>query len=101
MEGEPVKQTILRGKLLALLKKVYPDGVDEKTVVSVHYQYHRTEDIAASLEYLVGKKYVERKEHPHPFLALEKVQWYKLTPEGIDLLEGNIPEDPGVLIERG
>jgi hypothetical protein len=101
MEGEKVKQNILRGKLLALLKKTYPNGVDDKTIVSILYQYHRTEDIFASLEYLADKKYVERKAHPHPYLELEKLQWYKLTPSGIDLLEGSTPEDPGILIQRG
>ena len=44
---------------------------------------------------------IERKEHPHPYLEYEKLQWYKLTACGIDLLEGTIGEDPGVLIQRG
>jgi hypothetical protein len=96
-----MKQTILRGKILALLKKVYPDGVDEITVISVLYQYHKTEDIHASLEYVVDKGYVEKREHPHPFIEREHVRWYKLKPAAIDLLEGSVPEDPGVLIQRG
>ena len=96
-----MKQTILRGKLLALLRKTYPEGIDEKTIVSILYQYHRTDDIMTSLEYLTGKQYVERKEHSHPYLEFEKLQWYKLTPRGVDLLEGNIPDDPGVLVQRG
>jgi hypothetical protein len=96
-----MKQNILRGKLLELLKRVYPNGVDEKTVISILYQYHKTEDIAASLEYLVDKQYAERKQFPHPYLEQEKLQWYKLTASGIDLLEGNIPDDPGILVPRG
>ena len=91
----------MRGKLLALLKKTYPNGVDEQTVISIHYQHHHVDDITASLEYLVDKQYVERKIAPHPYLELEKVKWYKLTGSGIDLVEGNIPEDPGILIQRG
>jgi hypothetical protein len=91
----------LRGKLLSLLKKTYPDGVDEKTVVSIFYQYHRTEDIYASLEYLACKKYIERKEQPHLYLEQEKLKWYKLTALGIDLIEGSIPDDPGVVVQRG
>jgi len=96
-----MKQTILRGKVLDLLKKVYPDGVDEIAVISILYQYHKTEDILASLEYVVDKGYIEKKQQPHPFLAHEHVRWYKLKPHGIDLLEGTIDPDPGVLIQRG
>ena len=95
-----MKQTILRGKILALLKKVYPDGVDEITVISILYQYHRTEDIQASLEYIVDKEYVERKQQPHPFIERSVVRWYKLKPKGVDLLEGNGDADPGILIHR-
>ena len=96
-----MKQTIVRGKILDLLKKVYPDGADEITVISVLYQYHKTEDIGASLEYVVDKGYVEKKQHPHPFKKQEYVRWYKLKPHGVDLLEGNIDPDPGILIQRG
>ena len=95
-----MKQNILRGKILALLKKIYPDGVDEITVISILYQYHRSEDIQASLEYLVDKGYVERKQQPHPFMEHNYVRWYKLKPNGVDLLEGNSDPDPGVLIQR-
>ena len=96
-----MKQNILRGKILDLLKKVYPDGVDEITMISILYQYHRPDDICASLEYVVDKGYVEKKQQPHPFLERERVRWYKLKPGGVDLLEGNIDPDPGVLIQRG
>ena len=96
-----MKLTIVRGKILDLLKKVYPDGVDEITVISVLYQYHKTEDIHASLEYVVDKGYIEKKQQPHPFMEREYVRWYKLKPHGVDLLEGNIDPDPGILIQRG
>jgi hypothetical protein len=95
-----MKQTILRGKILALLKKVYPDGVDEITVISILYQYHKTEDIKSSLEYLVDKGYVEKKEHPHLFTEREHIRWYKLKPHGVDLIEGTIDPDPGIVIQR-
>lgn len=96
-----MKQHILRGKILALLKKVYPDGVDEITIISILYQYHKTDDIHASLEYIAGKGYAEKKQQPHPFKEHEHVRWYKLEPKGVDLLEGNIEGDPGILIQRG
>jgi hypothetical protein len=96
-----MKQTIVRGKILGLLKKVYPDGVDEITIVSILYQYHKTEDIHASLEYITDKDYVERKQQLHPFMEREYVRWYKLKPKGVDLLEGTIEPDPGILIQQG
>jgi len=96
-----MRQSILRGKILDLLKKVYPNGVDEITIVSILYQYHGTDDIRASLEYIADKGYAEKKQQPHPFMEHEFVRWYKLKPSGVDLLEGTIDPDPGVLIQRG
>jgi hypothetical protein len=95
------KENILRGKLLELLRNVYPEGIDQKTVISILFQYHKTGDIQTSLEYLTDKEYVIKKEHPHPYLKQEKIQWYKLSPKGIDLLDGNMPDDPGILVPRG
>jgi hypothetical protein len=95
------KDNILRGKILDLLCKIYPDGVDHITMVSILFQYHKTEDISSSLEYLVDKEYVLKKEHPHSYIKQETIKWYKLRPKGIDLLEGNIDPDPGILIQRG
>ncbi|MCL2722211.1 MAG: hypothetical protein FWD47_12855 [Treponema sp.] len=94
-------ENILRGKLLDLLRKVYPEGIDQKTIISILFQYHKSDDILSSLEYLTDKKYIIKKEQPHPFLKHEKIQWYKLTPCGIDLLDGNINDDPGILLQRG
>jgi hypothetical protein len=96
-----MKDNILRGKILKLLREVYPEGVDRITVLSIFFQYHKAGDIDASLEYLVDKDYVLKKESPHPYLEQELVRWYKLTPAGVDLLEGNIPADPGILLPRG
>jgi len=95
------KDNILRGKIMDILRKIYPDGVDYKTMVSILFQYHKTDEISSSLEYLVDKEYVLKKEHPHAFLPHETIKWYKLTPKGIDLLEGNVDTDPGILIQRG
>ena len=96
-----MKDNILRGKLIDLLRKVYPEGAEQKTVLSIFFQYHKTEDISASLEYLTDKEYVLKKELPHPYLKQEAIRWYKLTPKGIDLMDGNIPADPGILVPRG
>jgi hypothetical protein len=96
-----MKDNILRGKILDILKKVYPEGVDRRTLITILFQYHKTADITASLEYLADKGYVLKKEQPHPFAEQELIQWHKLSPQGMDLLEGNIAADPGILIPRG
>ena len=93
-----MKDTILRGKLLELLRNVYPDGIEKSTIISILFQYHKAEDISASLEYLIDKGYAIRKEYPHPYVIQEVIHWYKLSPSGMDLLEGNISNDPGILI---
>ena len=84
-----------------LLWKVYPDGIDQTTICSILYQYHKVDAILSSLEYLTDKEYILMKEHADPVVKQENFKWYKLTPHGIDLLEGNISDDPGILIQRG
>ena len=96
-----MKDNILRGKLLHLLKTVYPDGIDHQTILSILYPYFKDDAIDASLEYLTGKEYIEKKEQPHLYIKQEIFKWYKLRPKGIDLIEGNIAVDPGILIQRG
>ena len=86
---------------MEVLRKAYPEGIDRATVISIFFQYYKTDDIYASLEYLADKEYVLKKEHPHPFIRQEKIQWYRLAHKGIDLLDGNLPDDPGILIPRG
>ena len=95
------KDNVLRGKLLDLLRTVYPDGIDQKTLKSALYAYHNIDDIVASLEYLTDAAYCVMKEQPHPFLVHEIIRWYKLTPKGLNLIDGNIDPDPGILIQRG
>ena len=96
-----MKDNILRGKILDLLRRVYPDGIDYNTILSALFAYHKADDITASLEYLTDKEYIEKKEKPHLLIKQEVFKWYKLRPKGIDLIEGNIAVDPGILIQRG
>lgn len=95
-----MKDNVLRGKLIEFLRKVYPDGVEQASIISIFFQYHKADDIATSLEYLVDKGYALRKEYPHPYIQQEIIHWYKLAPSGMDLYEGNIDPDPGILIPR-
>lgn len=93
-----MKNCILRGKILKLLSELYPNGIDRSTLVGIYYQYDKVDDIEKSLEYLRDKNFIVRKENPHPYKENKKVIFYKITPEGVDLIEGNIPEEPGIVI---
>jgi len=95
-----VKDTPLRGAILQFLKDIYPEGAERRTILSVFYQYHRYEAIERSLEYLVDKGYVTKKDVPHPYRSQESISIYRIGPEGIDLLDGLV-QDPAVLVPRG
>lgn len=94
-----MKGSILRGKLLALLKNVYPDGMEQTSIIGIYYQLNKVDDILTELAYLADKGYVIKKESPHPFKANASVVYYKISPAGIDLCEGNIPSDPGIILQ--
>ncbi len=94
-----IKDTPLRGAILQFLKDIYPEGAEKRTILSVFYQYHRYEAIGQSLEYLVDKEYVTRKDVPHPYRGGDTISIYRIGPKGIDLLDG-IVADPAVLVPR-
>lgn len=93
-----MKNCILRGKILKLLSEQYPEGLERITLISIYYQYDKVDDIDKSLAYLCDKGYVQKKEHPHPYKENKKITFYKITPEGIDLIEGTTEAEPGIII---
>lgn len=94
-----IKDTALRGAILQFLKDIYPEGAEKRTILSIFYQYHRYEAIERSLEYLVDKEYVSRKDVPHPYRTSDNISIYRITTKGIDLLDG-LMADPAVLMPR-
>ena len=93
-----MKNCILRGKILKLLSEVYPNGLERINLISIYYQTDKVYDIEQSLAYLCAKKYILKKELPHPLKENEKIVSYKILPLGIDLIEGTIEKDSGVVI---
>lgn len=84
----------LRGKILWLLKQNL-SGLDKDGIVHVFYQYYKLQEIEEALHYLEGKGYVQTEEvklKPHLSYKL-----YRITPKGIDLLDG-IEEDRGIAV---
>lgn len=93
------KQTnYLRGQLLKYLQTLFPEGIPEQVILHAYYDYNRQQDILRALAYLCEKEYVEKKEANHPYREDAKVRWWKITAKGIDLLEGAIEKDAGVLL---
>jgi len=89
----------LRGQILDFLKRIYPREIEELEIVAVFYQYHRDTEIRQALAYLVDKGYVEVKKVVMPYDKRRYRTLYKVSPKGIDLLEGTI-EDPAILLPQ-
>ena len=87
----------LRGKILQFLREIFPQGTDRMTVVGIYYEYWKKELIIDTLEYLVSKGYVVKREFPHPAKKLEKLETYTINAAGIDICDGTT-SDPGIVI---
>lgn len=93
----------LRGFILTMCKNNYPHGCSDKliaTTVGENQFASSPAQIRAHLEYLEEKGYVRIEEVHAARLGVSRVLVY-ITAKGIDLLEGNIPPDPGVLLFQG
>ncbi len=93
-----MKNTILRGKILTLLAEFYPNGIEHSSLISIYYQYEKVDDIEKSVQYLVDKDLVLKTVNPHPFKEQKTIEYYKITPDGLDVVEGNVDNDPGIII---
>jgi len=82
----------LRYKILDFLYKVYPEAVEELTIIHVFYEYHTVDDIKKHLNYLVDKGYIEQKEICLRLGTKKTTNIYKITSKGIDLMQGIIQD---------
>ncbi|MCX7999771.1 MAG: hypothetical protein N3A69_12615 [Leptospiraceae bacterium] len=89
----------LRGYLLKFLFKIYPKSIEELNIISVFYQYYTDAEIKKALHYLVDKGYVEKTTEPFPGFYRKKLNFYKITAKGIDLIEGTW-KDEGIVFEE-
>lgn len=96
-----MKNTFLRGKILGLLKDVYPDGLEQTMIIGIYYQNEKVDSIIRELEYLTDKEYVLQKKTTHPYKPNCFIINYKITTKGIDLCEGTIDCDPGIVTPVG
>ncbi len=88
---------ILRGAILQMMRAIDPTHAEESAIIAAYYQYYKPVDIRRALGYLTDSGYLERSKDPHPYMRLEKISRYKITPKGINLLEGDA-QDIGVAV---
>lgn len=81
------------------LSAVYPEQVEEETIIKMKYQFYEPKDIRKALEYLIGKEYIERTEKRHPAYPDRHVKFYKILPGGVDVVD-NVTTDPAVLVDE-
>jgi hypothetical protein len=89
---------IIRGRILKTLKTNYPYPAGSELLSSIltDAQYNISPpQVNAQLIYLEEKGYIEMKKAEIPGMNISR-NLSKITPKGIDLLEGNIKADPGV-----
>lgn len=87
----------LRGALLQMMSNLSPTAAEEGAIIAAYYQYYKPAEIRKSLQYLVDSGYLTRSKDPHPYLRLEKINRYKISPKGTNLLEGDTC-DVGVVV---
>ncbi len=89
----------LRGEILDFLHRVSPRPIDELTIISVFYQYYKDKDIINALYYLVDRGYVKMIEEPHMYKPREKMRFYVITADGIDILDLT-KQDNGIVVPK-
>lgn len=87
----------LRGAILQMMNNLNPTAAEENAIIAAYYQYYKPAVIRKSLQYLVDSGYLNKTKDPHPFMRLEKITRYKISPKGINLLEGDA-RDVGIVV---
>jgi DNA-binding PadR family transcriptional regulator len=85
-----MREKLLRGLILDFLNRIYPRDIEKLGVIEAFYKEFKPKDIEKALEYLKDKGYVEEREMEHPVRRFEMIRLYKITPRGIDLIEGTL-----------
>lgn len=88
----------IRGQIVGILKRNYPYQTGDKLINEIlqDMQYIVSPPVVSGyLTYLEEKGYIESENVAAYGVARRLV---KLTPKGIDLIEGNIDADPGVML---
>lgn len=88
----------IRGRILKILQVSYPDPAGDHLISDMlsEAQYRITpEEVKFHMDYLEGKEYIKTEQICLKGIGLTRIM-AKLTPKGIDLMEGNIDPDAGI-----
>ncbi|WP_051273243.1 hypothetical protein [Desulfotruncus alcoholivorax] len=91
---------IVRGHLMQVLKVAYPGPASlELLEITLNDRSYSTSPaiLKGYLDYLADKGYVKVWEEEDDLMGVNRTL-AKLTAAGVDLLEGNVPADPGVVL---
>lgn len=96
------QQRELRGFLLRVCDVAHPDGCSEQVIVSslagVGISVSQVV-LRSHLSYLEEKGYLRQEEIRDRASGLGRTVWY-ISAKGQDLLDGHIPDDPGIMVTR-
>lgn len=95
---EITKRKKARGALLGMLEENYPIGVGYTVIerLLVDTGVAMAHDLPRLVKYLEDKGYISVSVPEEPELKPLQNSILTLRAHGIDLLEGSIPDDPGV-----
>ncbi len=87
---------ITRGEILRMLYRLYPDAVGDNVLKST-FVWITPGILNGHVAYLVEDGYATREAVDHKKFEFSTAEYIlRITPKGIDLLEGNIESDPGI-----
>lgn len=87
---------IARGEILRMLYRMYPDPIGDNVLKST-FIWITPGVIEGHTAYLVESGYATRENIDHKKFEFSTAEYLlKITPKGIDLLEGNVGPDPSI-----
>ena len=96
MANKREEYRIQRGELLRMLYRMYPDAVGDNVIKST-FIWITPGVIEGHVAYLIEDGYVSKEPIDHKKYEFSTADYLlKITPKGIDLLEGNVDADPGI-----
>lgn len=92
--NHPAQNRILRGMILRVCYRNLPHPVGDNLMAQI-FTNETLSNIQGNLRYLADKEYIELSEVTEPFITATLMA--KLVAKGVDLLEGSIEPDPGIV----
>lgn len=94
------KRRSARGAVLGLLEESYPTGVAYEVMERILHTAAKCQphELPGILRYLEDKTYIKISVPEEPSLKPLDNSIVELSAHGIDLLEGSVPDDPGIFI---